>query len=132
MFLWIVSSASQNLLFVPFAVDFCTSVSLCFLFWGTYCHIFSSHMPHTWISLEDYNPFSSGMLYSSLYKEIQVYLQFMVVASYVYFVHEVGNGCNKARLVFFDSDLQNTQKCKQMLVCGKGKTPKQKTTKTQT
>lgn len=66
--------------------------------------------------LEDYNPFSSGILYSSLYKEIQVDLQFMVIALYVYFVHEGVNGYNKARVVFFDSDLQNTWKCKQTLV----------------
>lgn len=49
-FLWIVSSTSQSLLFVPFDAGFCTSVFLSFLFWRTYCHIFGTNVPHTWIS----------------------------------------------------------------------------------
>lgn len=119
MFLWIVSSVCQNLflslLLLPFFIYF-----LVFSVLGNILSYFwLSHT--TYLDFpEDYNPFSSGILYSVLYEEIQVYLQFLVIALYVYFVHEIINGCNKARVVFFDSDLQNTQKCKQTLVLWQG------------
>lgn len=57
--------------------------------------------------LENYNLVCSGRWYSSLYKEPQVYLQLMLIASSAYFVCKGVNGGNKAVVVLFDSDLQN-------------------------
>ena len=108
-FLWIVSSASQSLLFVPFDTGFCASV-----FFPVFC-VLGNLLSYFWLwrttyfgFLENDNPVCSGILYSSFYEETQVYLLLMLIASSAYFVCEVVNGANKAGVVHFDSDLQNS------------------------
>lgn len=114
-FLWIVSSTSQSLLFIPFDAVFCASVLLSFLLWGTYWHVVGCYATY-FDFLANCNPVCSRVLYSSLYEETQVYLQLMFIASSACFVCKVVNDGKKEGVVLFNSGFQNTWECKKTWV----------------